>query len=268
MKKIYVNEAMAEILKRQGSGMTWFVHQGVGFDVNEAAEVVEVTEGVQQILGNATTTQVVQKRIMDVAEPDLEDQVSFKDTNELIAEIKQRHNESVTFDSVLEIVHFELDRKAKEAVHHDVSTTTNLREAKLYADGGSRGNPGPSASGFAILDMDDKIVVKNGLYLGVTTNNQAEYQALKLGMEEARRRNISQLHVFMDSLLVVNQMNGIFQVKNRDLWPIHDSAKQLARQFKQVTFTHVPRELNKIADREVNVALDAHQQTASEGGRA
>ena len=126
----------------------------------------------------------------------------------------------------------------------------------MYGDGGSRGNPGPSASGFAILDMDDNIVVKKGVYLGVTTNNQAEYQSLKLGLEEALRMHANTVHVYMDSLLVVNQMRGIFKVKNRDLWPIHGAIKELTAQFKRVTFTHVPRELNKLADGAVNEALD------------
>ena len=127
---------------------------------------------------------------------------------------------------------------------------------KLYADGGSRGNPGPSASGFVLFDENDKILVDEGVYLGVTTNNQAEYTALKLGLEAARQKNASEIDVFMDSLLVINQMRGIFKVKNRDLWPIHASIKELTRQFKKVTFTHVPRELNKMADAAVNRALD------------
>ena len=90
-------------------------------------------------------------------------------------------------------------------------------EIKLYADGGSRGNPGPSAAGFVLLDMHDEVIFKNGLYLGVTTNNQAEYQALKLGLDEAHKRGAQEVHVFLDSLLVINQMKGIFKIKNRDL---------------------------------------------------
>ena len=62
----------------------------------------------------------------------------------------------------------------------------------------------------------------------------------------------------MDSLLVVNQMLGKFKIKNRDLWPIYDSIKKLSESFGQITFTHVPRELNKLADRMVNKALDEH----------
>jgi ribonuclease HI len=102
-----------------------------------------------------------------------------------------------------------------------------LDRAKLYTDGGSRGNPGPSAGGYVILDMANNVVKSNGKYLGVTTNNQAEYHSLKGGMEMALTLGIRELDVYMDSLLVVNQMKGIFKIKNRDLWPIHDAIKQI-----------------------------------------
>lgn len=128
---------------------------------------------------------------------------------------------------------------------------------KLYGDGGSRGNPGPSASGFVLLDKDDNIIFKKGVYLGITTNNQAEYLSLKFGLEEAKKLGAREVDVFMDSMLVVNQMKGIFKVKNRDLWPIYESIKDMLGDFKKVTFTHVPRELNKLADAEVNTTLDA-----------
>jgi ribonuclease HI/pterin-4a-carbinolamine dehydratase len=131
-----------------------------------------------------------------------------------------------------------------------------IEQVKVYGDGGSRGNPGPSASGFVVLDMNDKILVDKGVYLGITTNNQAEYTALKLALEEALKLGAREVDVYMDSLLVVNQMKGIFKVRNRDLWPIHDAIKALVTKFKHVNFTHVPRELNKLADAAVNRALD------------
>jgi ribonuclease HI len=135
---------------------------------------------------------------------------------------------------------------------------THLTEVQLYADGGSRGNPGPSASGFVLLDMAGNEVFAAGEYLGITTNNQAEYQALKLGLEAALREfQAREVHVYMDSMLVVNQMKRIFKVKNRDLWPIHDAITAMLPKFEKVTFDHVPRELNKLADAEVNKALDA-----------
>jgi ribonuclease HI/pterin-4a-carbinolamine dehydratase len=147
-----------------------------------------------------------------------------------------------------------------DATKSEVKTSSesiNLKEAKLYTDGGSRGNPGPSAIGYAILDMDDQVVTSKGEYIGLTTNNQAEYQGLQAGLDACKALNIREVHVYMDSLLVVNQMNGLFKVKNRDLWPIHQDIKDKLSQFSKVTFTHVPRELNKLADSLVNECLDA-----------
>jgi ribonuclease HI len=129
-------------------------------------------------------------------------------------------------------------------------------EVKMYSDGGSRGNPGPSALGFVILDMGDKVLYAGGEYLGITTNNQAEYQSLKAGLKYAKKMKAKEVHVFMDSMLVVNQMKGIFKVKNRDLWPIYESCKELSAQFSKIHFSHVPRELNKLADAQVNKCLD------------
>jgi ribonuclease HI/pterin-4a-carbinolamine dehydratase len=135
-------------------------------------------------------------------------------------------------------------------------TSVHPDKVKVFGDGGSRGNPGPSASGFVILDMEDNVLVDKGVYLGVTTNNQAEYTSLKLALEECLKMGVREVEVYMDSLLVVNQMKGIFKVKNRDLWPIHDAIKTLATKFEHISFSHVPREFNKLADAAVNRALD------------
>ncbi len=131
-----------------------------------------------------------------------------------------------------------------------------LEEVKLFADGGSRGNPGPSAGGFVILDMADNVLKRNGKYLGITTNNQAEYHSVKGALEAALAMGARVVHVYMDSMLVVNQMKGVYKVKNRDLWPIHEAIKTLLASFDKVNFTHVPRELNKLADAVVNDTLD------------
>lgn len=144
----------------------------------------------------------------------------------------------------------------KAADNTVVQSITVAREVKLFTDGGSRGNPGPSAIGYVLLDMADQQIVVKSKYLGITTNNQAEYQGLIQGLEECRKLQVRQVHVHMDSLLVINQMKGIYKVKNRDLWPVYEAAKELTGAFKQVTFTHVPRELNKIADSMVNECLD------------
>jgi len=169
------------------------------------------------------------------------------------------HAETTTIDDIDKQLANDIDGLLIRGIPKDEWTENTKKQqynAKLYADGGSRGNPGPSASGYVVLDLDDKIIVDEGVYLGITTNNQAEYIALKLGLEAALKLNIHELDVFMDSLLVINQMKGIFKVKNRDLWPIHSSIKDLSEKFNKISFTHVPRELNKLADSAVNRALD------------
>lgn len=153
-----------------------------------------------------------------------------------------------------------LYKKLKAQKDSDPPKLGSIKEVKMFADGGSRGNPGPSAGGFVILDMNDQILHENGKYLGITTNNQAEYHSLKGGLEAALKMGAKKVHVYMDSLLVINQMKGIFKVKNRDLWPIHEAIKLVVGQFEEVTFSHVPRELNKLADSMVNQTLDARKE--------
>jgi ribonuclease HI len=138
--------------------------------------------------------------------------------------------------------------------------TTKIGELIIYTDGGSRGNPGPSASGFVIFDAEERPLFEGGKYLGITTNNQAEYQAVKLALQKALEMGGQQLSFRLDSQLVVNQLNGVYQIRNRDLWPIHANIKELVKKFKKVTFTHVRREFNKDADAMVNKILD--QQAA------
>lgn len=130
------------------------------------------------------------------------------------------------------------------------------KEVKLFADGGSRGNPGPSASGYVLLDMQDNVIAKNGTYLGETTNNQAEYHSLITGLQEARRLGADYVHVYMDSQLVINQMKGRYKVRHTGLKPVYQKVLDIANQFKDVTYTYVPRELNKMADTIVNEILD------------
>ena len=129
--------------------------------------------------------------------------------------------------------------------------------AKLFTDGGSRGNPGPSAMGIALLDENDEVILKTSGYLGITTNNQAEYQALKKGLEIALEAGIKRLAVFMDSELIIKQIKGEYKVKNADLAPHYLAIKELEKNFDETSFQHVLREKNKLADSMVNECLDA-----------
>jgi len=140
----------------------------------------------------------------------------------------------------------------------DENITTN-GELTIFSDGGSRGNPGPSASGFVILNEDGEVMEEGGEYLGITTNNQAEYHAVRIGLVAAKKYKPSKISYKIDSLLVVNQMNGKFKIKNKDLWPIHEEIKRLAKEIGNVSYSHVPREQNELADAKVNEVLDSRK---------
>ena len=139
------------------------------------------------------------------------------------------------------------------------NATYNTDSVIIYSDGGSRGNPGPSASGFVIMSAKQEVIHQGGMYLGITTNNQAEYHGVRLGLEKALSIGARVVEFRVDSLLVVNQLNDIYTVKNRDLWPIHERIKDLITQFDKVTFQHVRREFNQLADGMVNKILNAHE---------
>jgi len=151
---------------------------------------------------------------------------------------------------------------AKEPQAKIDESTTSFEKLNVYTDGGSRGNPGPSASGYVIMTTNEAILEEGGEYLGITTNNQAEYQAVKLALEMAKKFKPTELNFFIDSLLVVNQMNGSWKIKNKDLWPIHQAIKDLLAEYEKVTFTHVRREYNTLADEQVNIVLDSQENKA------
>lgn len=148
--------------------------------------------------------------------------------------------------------------KEQEIIGRDVTRTTDLSQVIIYSDGGSRGNPGPSAAGFVIMNSQEHVIHEGGMYLGIATNNIAEYHGVLLGLEKALKLGVKRVDFRMDSLLVVNQMNGIYQIRNRELWPIHERIKALVKKFDKVTFSHVRREFNQLADGMVNKILNAH----------
>lgn len=142
----------------------------------------------------------------------------------------------------------------------DVLKTSN-GEAIIYSDGGSRGNPGPSAAGFVIVNSHQEVLEQGGEYLGLTTNNQAEYHGVRLGLEHAHALGLRKIDFKIDSMLVVNQMNGVYKIKNRELWPINERIRELIGKFESVRFSHVRREFNQLADGVVNKTLDDYLST-------
>lgn len=131
----------------------------------------------------------------------------------------------------------------------------------IYTDGGSRGNPGKAAYGYVIYDENKKILAQEGRYIGVTTNNVAEYtgllEALKKANELALSLQIEAVDCFLDSNLIVQQMNGKFKIKAQHLLPIIQEIRHLETDLPKITYEHVYREKNTTADALVNKALDA-----------
>ncbi|MGB3023300.1 MAG: reverse transcriptase-like protein [Candidatus Saccharimonadales bacterium] len=150
-------------------------------------------------------------------------------------------------------------RGTEEIVVIDDAKNATCEMIIAYSDGGSRGNPGPSASGYVLMDESSKIIYEGGSFLGHTTNNIAEYQAVYLALEKALELGACMVDMRMDSQLVANQMNGTYKVRNADLLVIHHRIQELSAQFERVTYTYVAREFNTLADGMVNKILDEHQ---------
>lgn len=129
------------------------------------------------------------------------------------------------------------------------------KEIKIYCDGGSRGNPGPSAAGVVITTTDDLVLAEYCEYLGIQTNNFAEYSAVLLALRNLDEYKDYRLKFYLDSQLVVRQLNGEYKVKNTN---IKDLYEQIISQIEdiQISFEHVYREDNKLADAQVNRCLD------------
>ncbi len=130
---------------------------------------------------------------------------------------------------------------------------------KIFTDGGSRGNPGPSAAGIVIKDLSGKIIHQFNQYLGVTTNNIAEYQGAILALKYLVDSSLKpeKIYFYLDSTLVVNQLNGLWKVKDANLRLQVIEARQLEAQLNsKITYTAIPREKNTQADHQVNLCLD------------
>ncbi len=136
----------------------------------------------------------------------------------------------------------------------------------IHSDGGSRGNPGPGAIGVVISNGAGEVVKEISHYIGRTTNNQAEYQAILTGLEVAHKLKASEVDCFLDSELVVKQLNHEYKVKDKDMASLFIKVHNLSLQFKKITFTHIRREHNKLADKLVNEALDKKLTPRLRGG--
>jgi ribonuclease HI len=127
----------------------------------------------------------------------------------------------------------------------------------IYTDGGARGNPGPAAAGAVIIADDGIVVAEISEYLGIATNNVAEYRALLLALQAALDLGFARADICMDSELIVRQLSGHYRVKDAKMVPLFAKVRHMLARFAEFSVTHVRREQNQLADRLVNAALDA-----------
>jgi ribonuclease HI len=127
----------------------------------------------------------------------------------------------------------------------------------VHVDGGARGNPGPAAAAAVLATPDGDVVDEAHVFLGIATNNVAEYRGLLLGLERAKALGADEVEVVNDSELVAKQINGLYKVKHPDMRPLHAQAMQALSGFDRWTVRSVPRAQNAGADALVNQALDA-----------
>lgn len=133
--------------------------------------------------------------------------------------------------------------------------------ATVFVDGASRGNPGPSGIGYYIIGEDGQVLRRGGEFIGFASSRVAEYYALKEGVEQAMELGLKNVRFVGDNLMMMNQMRGIYKIKNQDLKMIFDDIKKMLPQFESCAFIHVNREDNREADREANQAIDRRFQS-------
>jgi ribonuclease HI len=138
-----------------------------------------------------------------------------------------------------------------------MSSPSETADLVAHIDGGSRGNPGPAAFAAVMRTADGELVDEVSGFLGRTTNNVAEYQALLAALDYALTHNCRRLRVLADSELLVRQINGTYKVKNHNLKPLYDRAEHLIARLESFSIQHVYREENHEADRLANRTLDA-----------
>lgn len=261
-KSLKFNHIEADNIEKGIQTATLRVNDDKNLAVNDAFYVIDKVKESDPsswaIIGEGHIDKIISQKMGDL---DLNGNQfeRYGSTAELYKQFAIFYGDPIDDNTLVKVIYFSFKRyKQKQPFEQkDVANTTKITEVKLFGDGGSRGNPGPSASGYVIKDMSDKILESNGEYLNITTNNQAEYHSLKIGLERAQQLGARTVHIYMDSLLVVNQIKGIFKVRNAELKPVYERVKNLMAEFTATDITHVPRELNKLADAEVNKILDS-----------
>jgi ribonuclease HI len=262
MKTLKFNHEDAEEILTGRKSTTWRLYDDKDISVDDTLKVLDKVQednpASWKVIGQGKVTEIVEKKLGRLTREDMTmaGHREFKSLEDALKTYQGYYGERVNIDTPVKIIHFDFSPSTGETA----TAAMLLEEAKMYTDGGSRGNPGDSACAFVICKMDDTVVEKSGYYMGTATNNQAEYLGQIKGLERCRDLGINKVHLNSDSQLVVNQMNGFYKVKNQELAPLHQQLKDLAGSFEEVTFSYVPRELNKESDREVNRILDEQER--------
>jgi len=177
--------------------------------------------------------------------------------------VLQKYLPAFPAQRVREVLHAAVStmpRPAKPAMQAgSLFTGRNARQQGkllLYTDGASRGNPGDAGAGMVILDGRGEEIAARGRYLGTCTNNVAEYKALIMGLLQASQLGGKSIEIFLDSQLIVRQIQGLYKVKSSDLQPLFAKAQELLATFEHYKITHIPREQNKRADQLANQGIN------------
>lgn len=261
MKTLKFNHTFAQMIRQGQKTSTWRLFDDKDLSVGDTIKIIDKVKpdvpDSWQVIGKAVVNEVVEKRLKDVNQEDMEGHELFSSQEEMLNVYRSYYGDRVNLETPVKIINFSFT-----STNGDMPSQAMLLEsAKLFTDGGSRGNPGDSSCAFVICDMDDDVVEKSGYYMGMATNNQAEYYGMIKGLERCRDLGIDKVSLYSDSQLVVNQMNGFYKVKNQELAPLHKQLKEIAESFEDISFVHVPREMNKLADKEVNRILDQHERS-------
>lgn len=147
--------------------------------------------------------------------------------------------------------------------HSPSTDKVKPKEIILFVDGSSRGNPGPSAGAYVILSKNGEEIEKRGFTLGEGTNNRAEYLALLTGLKRAKEIGAEEVEVRSDSELMINQLKGIYRVKSRNLLDLYKQVKEICNTFRKVTFLHIPRNENPLADRLARLSSETEKKKNS-----
>lgn len=256
MKTLKFNHEEAQAIVAGKKNTTWRLYDDKDLSVDDKLKIIDKVNEQDPnswlVIGEGMVLEVMEKKLSGVTAEDMKGHRPFSSQDEILETYRGYYGARVKPDDIVKVVRFKFTPTAGDTPIGGML----LESAKIFTDGGSRGNPGHSAAAFVICKQDDTVVEKSGQYIGMATNNQAEYYGFIRGLERARDLGIDKIQLFSDSQLVVNQMTGLYKVKNQELAPLHQQAKALADSFEEISFTYVPRELNKISDGEVNRILD------------